>query len=203
MDDQQEGHEDSGPDCLGEGGGLAGGTEEGVATGSTEQEKTEAEEEHPKRRRLRKVDTDTSAVSLDSEGYPRMLSGMTEAKPMQQRNKSLMLQAFGGDSVVQKALQRGAGSAGEPKKRPAAADSVGLPRLVGVGKGFLRACYARDQSYIHLERDGQPKLFLVAASKKRSEKHHEVIAKVMQTLASCREITKETAREAKEAALAS
>lgn len=132
------------------------------------------------KRQLQPQPSSASSISVDSEGYPRMLdvdgepSGCKEG-PVPSTNGKLA----GGKGCIKKA-------------------KLDLPKAMDSKHGVFKVTYATNQSYVHLN-----KQFLVAISHKQASNrnHHELMHLLVKRLAKLKEVDKVVATKLRDALL--
>ena len=154
--------------------------------------------------------SNTSALTVDSDGYPAILSSPKKAK-LKSTYASVDVpeqtveEEKEGDLLTELCLKRPASfSMSSMKKvvhkKPACAALLcpDFPRRLEAPKGMLKLTFATGQSYIHFTDNKEATTFLVSRAAKSSPDHHAQILNLAQKLA---KLKHETGKQMKEAAL--
>ena len=151
-----------------------------------------------------------SALTVDSDGYPAMLSSPKKAKHKTHSApvvvpKQIVEEEQQDDLLALLCLKRPASSSLSSMKKmvhkkPACAALLcpDFPRKLETPKGMLKLTFATGQSYIHFTDNKEATTFLLSRAAKSSPDHHDQILNLAQKLA---KLKHETGKQMKEAAL--
>ena len=162
------------------------------------------------KRKLQPHDSNVSALTMDSDGFPAMLRSPKKPKQVcPSASAAVPAQVFdekeADDLLEVLCLKRPASSSSMKTivhKKPAAAASCLLrpdfPRKLETPKGILKLTFASGQSYIHFQDSKMKATFLVSRAAKNCPDHHDQILNLAQKLA---KLKHETGPQMKAAAL--
>lgn len=160
------------------------------------------------KRQLQPHDSNVSNVTLDSDGFPAILTTPKKAKASAKKNileaEDSTCEAEESEDLLEMlCLKRPSSHSSMHKtvhKKPACASVLcpDFPRKLECPKGTLKLTFAAGQSYIHFQDLKMQTTFLVSRSAKSSADHHDEILNLAQKLA---KLKHETGAQMKEAAL--
>jgi hypothetical protein len=162
----------------------------------------------PSKRELKPHDSDVSAVTMDSDGFPAMLR--SPKKPKQDlpfasaEVPEQIVEVEEAHDLIERLCMKRPSTCYSMKKlvhkKPACASLLcpGFPRKIETPKGVLKLTFAAGQSYIHFQDLKLATTFLVSRASKSNPNHHDQILNLAQKLS---KLKHETGPEMKEAAL--